>query len=160
MKSKTKVFNVGKYVVAALLVSYVVVLILSDSGSSKSFEEMSAPLIRVLEDTDMVEVNGQGFREFYGINPVDVEGVVMFTGESSLSAQEVLLIQASHLDQVPELVEVIEESLVNRRQSFGYIAPQEVHMIDNAQLTVRGNHVFLAISPRASEFRRVFLANL
>jgi hypothetical protein len=160
MKTKTKVFAVGKFVTAVLLVSYIAVLVLSNSGSSRSFEEVSTPLIRVLEDTDMIEVNGQGFREFYGIDPVDIEGVVMFTGEFNLSAQEVLLIQARHSDQVPELVEVIEESLVNRRQSFGYNAPEEVHWIDNAQLTVRGNHIFLAISPQASEFRRVFLANL
>jgi hypothetical protein len=160
MKLIMKMLTVGKYVTAALLVSYIVVLLLNINGSNKSFEEVSTPLIIVLEETDMVEVNGQGFREFYGIDPGDVAGVVMFVSEFGLSAQEVLLIQASHASQVPELVEVIEESLVDRRQNFGNLAPQEVQLIDNAQLTVRGNHIFLAISPRASEFRRVFVANL
>jgi hypothetical protein len=154
------VVSIGKYVIAVLLLFYIVVLILGISGSNRSFEEVSTPLIRVLEDTDLVEVNGQVFRNLYGINPDDLEGVVMFTGEFRLSAQEVLLIQASHWSQVPEIVEMIEKSLVSRRQSFGRVVPEEVHWIDNAQLTVRGNHIFLAIGPEAAEFRRIFLDNL
>ena len=160
MKSKMSVATVGKYAVAVLLVSYIIILMVTISGTNKSFEEVSAPLIRALEGADLVEINGQGFRNIYGIDPDDLEGVVMFTNAFPLSAEEVLLIQVRHADQVNDVVKVIEESLATRRQSFGGAAPEEVQLIDNAQLTVRGNHIFLAVSPRATELRRIFLDSL
>lgn len=160
MRSKIRVVTIGKYTTTVLLVFYVVTLIVTISGSNRAFEEVSAPLIRALENTDLAPVNGQGFRHAYGINPADLEGVVMFTSTFSMSAEEVLLIQVSNSAQINDVVQVIEESLVTRRQSFAGVAPGEVHWIDNAQLTVRGDYIFLAISPRATELRRVFLDSL
>ena len=160
MKSTNRVFMIGKYTVAVLLFIYIVILMVTISGTNKSFEEVSAPLIRALEGTDLVEINGQGFRNIYGIDPADLEGVVMFTNTFPLSAEEVLLIQVGHADQINDVVQVIEDNLATRRQSFGGVAPEEVHLIDNAQLTVRGDHIFLAVSPRATELRRVFLDSL
>ena len=160
MKSKNKVVTVGKYTATALLVFYIVVLMVTISGTNKSFEEVSGPLIRALEGTELVEVNGQGFRNFYGMDPAVLEGVMMFTNIFPLSAEEVLLIQVNHADQVNEVVQAIEERLATRRQSFGEAAPEEVQLIDNAQLTVRGDHIFLAVSPRATELRRIFLDSL
>ena len=160
MKSENRVVTVGKYTVAVLLVSFIVILMVTISGTSKSFEEVSAPLIRALEGQELVEVNGQGFRNIYGIDPADLEGVVMFTNPFPMSAEEVLLVQVGHADQINDVVQVIEEHLATRRQSFGGVAPEEVHLIDNAQLTVRGDHIFLAVSPRATELRRIFLDSL
>jgi len=150
----------GKIITTVLLISYIIILLVHLSGSNRSFEEVSAPLIRTLENTDLVEVNGQGFRNFYGVNPAELEGVVMFTSTFSLSAEEVLLIQVRHPEQINDLVRTIEESLIDRRKSFGEAAPEQVHYIDNAWLTVRGDYVFLAISPRATELRRIFLDSL
>ena len=160
MKSKIRGVAIGKYATTVLLVFYIIILMATISGSNRAFEEVSAPLIRTLENTDLVEVNGQGFRHVYGINPADLEGVVMFTNTFSLSAEEVLLIQVSHAGQINDVVQAIEESLLARRQNFAGVAPEEVRLIDNAQLTVRGDYIFLAISPRATELRRIFLDSL
>ena len=93
MKSKNrvvmmgKVVMIGKMITTVLLISYILILMVNLSGSNRAFEEVSQPLIRVLENTDLVEVNGQGFRNYYGVNPAELEGVVMFTSPFSLSAE-------------------------------------------------------------------------
>jgi hypothetical protein len=157
MRGKHKIVTIGKYTSLVVILVYIIGLFVWVSGSNRPFDEVSTPLIRTLEATDMVEVNGQGFRRFYGINPADLEGVVMFTSEFRLSAEEVLLIQVQCQEQITEIVHVIEENLAMRRKNFETVAPEEVHWIDNAQLTVRGEHIFLAVGSQATEFRRVFL---
>ena len=160
MRAGNRVATVGKYASLGILLVYIVVLIVGISGSSRPFEEVSAPLRRTLEDTELIEVNGQGFRRFYGINPANLEGVLMFTSEFRLSAEEVLLIQVHYPEQIADIVSIIEESLATRQEAFGNYVPDEVYWIEHAQLTIRGNYIFLGIGEQAEEFRQVFLNSL
>jgi len=160
MRAGNRVATVGKYASLGILLVYIVVLIVSISGTSRSFEEVSAPLRRTLENTELVEVNGQGFRRFYGINPANLDGVLMFTSEFRLSAEEVLLIQVHYPEQIAEIVNIIEESLATRQEAFGNYVPDEVYWIEHAQLTIRGNYIFLAIGEQAMELRQLFLNSL
>ena len=160
MSGRKNFAEIGKYMAIVTAIVYVVFILSGMGGSNKPFEEVASSLRWALENTELIEVNGQGFRHSYGINPAELEGVMMFASEFRLSAEEVLLIEAKDLEQVNQLIERIEEQLLEQRNALGNHAPEEVHYIDNAQLTVRGNHVFLAIGPRATEFRQIFVDSL
>ena len=160
MRRGNRVATVGKYASLVILLVYIVVLIVGISGTSRPFDEVSAPLRRALENTEWVEVNGQGFRRLYGINPAHLEGVLMFTSEFRLSAEELLLIQVHYPEQIAEIVNIIEESLATRQEAFGNYVPDEVYWIENAQLTIRGNYIFLGIGEQAMELRQLFLKSL
>lgn len=160
MRGRKSFAEIGKYTAILLTLIYIIFLLTGMSGSNKPFEDVAAPLQRALENTELIEVNGQGFRHTYGINPAELAGVMMFASEFRLSAEEVLLIEARDSEQVSELLQRIEEQLQDKRNRFGNHAPEEIHYIDNAQLTVRGNHIFLAIGPQATEFRQIFVESL
>jgi len=142
------------------MVLYVAVLLIYTSGSSKSFEAVAAPVKEALASSELQQVDMQGFRRNYQLNPADFDGVMMYASEFRLAADEVLLIRVKSQQQITGVVRVIEERLQSRRQDFDGYVPEQVQLIDQAQLSVRGNYIFLAVGPDAEHYKKIFSNSL
>jgi len=160
MKLRIRFVSVAKYVVLVAIFVYVIMLFVFISGTTRPFEEVTNGIRPAMGGTDLVEINGQGFRRIYGINPATLGGVMMFASEFRLSAEEVLVILVYDQDQIEPIRQTIEERLANQRQEFVDYNEDQVELIDNAQLVIRGNYIFFAVSERAKELRDIFLSSL
>ena len=89
-----------------------------------------------------------------GSNSADYEGVMLYTAESSMSAQEILLVKTKTTEQAEEVKAAVEQRRANRRNDFDGYAPKQVQLLDSAQLKVRGDYIFLAVAPKADELSR------
>lgn len=157
---KLTITEILKYTVTALILIYVVVLMIFASGSTKSFEEVAQNLEKSVTSEALQKADAQGLKRYYGLNGADYEGVLLYTSKSSMSAEEILLVRTKSESQAQDVREAVEKRLENRKNDFDGYAPEQVQLLENAELSVRGNFVFLAVSSDAEKYKDVFSKSL
>ena len=85
---------------------------------------------------------------------------MLYTSESSMSAEEVLLIKVKNEGQMKRVKEAVEKRIANRKNDFEGYAPKEVQLLEQSELSVRGKFLFLAIAPKAAEYKEAFAKSL
>ena len=154
------VAEIAKYVVMAVILVYIVLLMIYTSGSTKSFETIQKAVESVLDTGNLKKADGQGLKRYYGLNSADYDGVMLYTSESSMSAEEVLLIKVKNEGQMKRVKEAVEKRIANRKNDFEGYAPKEVQLLEQSELSVRGKFLFLAIAPKAAEYKEAFAKSL
>ena len=149
-----------KYALVAVIVVYVALLLIFTSGSTKSFAAVEKKVEASLDTKAMKKAGVQGLKRYYGLNSADYEGVMLYTAESSMSAQEILLVKTKTTEQAEEVKAAVEQHRANRRNDFDGYAPDQVQLLDEAQISVRGKIVFYAVSPKAETYKSVFSKSL
>ncbi|MBO5461540.1 MAG: DUF4358 domain-containing protein [Ruminococcus sp.] len=149
-----------KYISVFLLFVFVVWLTVFRSGSTKPFEEVSLAVQSSIFDEELVLKDSQALKKYYGLNSAEYEGVLFYTSEFSMSAKEVVLIKVKDETQVEQVKSAIEARIETRIDSFEGYAPEQVQMLKEAQYVVRGNYIFLAVTPDAEEYKTAFVRSL
>lgn len=155
--SKAGILKLGA---AFLILVYIVLLLIYTSGSTKPFEEVAGAVEPLLDQESLVRQDAQALKRYYGLNSADYEGVLFYSAEFSISAQEVLLIEVKTDQQVQEVRDAIEERLESRKNTFEGYAPEQAQLIRQAQIQVRGRFLFLAVSPEAETLTDAFTKSL
>ncbi|MEE1085662.1 MAG: DUF4358 domain-containing protein [Schaedlerella sp.] len=155
-----KGIGIGKYLSFLALISFVVWLTVSRSGSTKPFEEVSQAVQECVEDEDLELKDSQAFKKYYGLNSADYEGVLLYTSDFTMSAKEVLLVKVKNDVQAKEVKSAIEDRLESRKSSFEGYVPEQVQLLEQAEYEVRENYIFLAVTPEAEIYRQVFERSL
>lgn len=149
-----------KYVVSVLIVAFIVVLMLYTSGSSKSFDEIKKSVVGALDKSNLQERDTASFKRDTGLNAADYSAVMYYASDSNISAEEVLLIEVKSKEQIQDVREAIERRIEGRINDFDGYAPEEVKMLEDAKLSVRGEYIFLAVAPKAEEYLTAFWNSL
>lgn len=151
---------IGKWILVVLLVVYAVLLLWYTSGSTKPFETVSGAVEHSLRTENLAKKDGQALKRYYGLNSADYNGVLYYSSESSISAEEVLMIEAKSEAQVQTIRDAVETRLSNRKADFSEYAPKQAMMIEQAVILVRGKYIFVAVSPDAQEYADIFTKSL
>ena len=144
-----------KYALVAVIVVYVALLLIFTSGSTKSFAAVEKKVEASLDTKAMKKAGVQGLKRYYGLNSADYEGVMLYTAESSMSAQEILLVKTKTTEQAEEVKAAVEQRRANRRNDFDGYAP--VLSEDGKPPYPGGCH---AVSPKAETYKSVFSKSL
>lgn len=152
--------EVMKYVIAVLILGYVAVILLFTGGSSKPFDEVAGRVEASLDSGSLSKQSGQALKRYYGLNSADYKGAMLYSSDASISVEEVLLIEAKNEAQTAEIREAVERRIEQRRNDFDGYAPEQVQLLENAQVLVRGRFVFMAVSPDAEQYRTAFVNSL
>lgn len=149
-----------RYAAVLMILCYVGLLLIYASGSTRSFEEVSAAVEASLDTEALVKMDTQALKRYYGLNSADYEGVLFYSSEFSISAEEVLLLEVRQEQQVQEVRDAIARRLESRKDTFEEYAPQQVQLVEEAQVQVRGKFIFLVISPEAETYVSTFADSL
>ncbi len=68
-----------------------------------------------------------------------------YASPSSVSAAEVLLIQVKNESQTDAVTDAIEKRKAQRMEDFEGYLPEEVKLLEDAQLSIRGRYLFCSI---------------
>ncbi len=147
---------VWKYIFAGCIIIYTALVFVYMSGSDRPFKEVKQAVEKKIDTEHMKDVSSQGLKRYYGLNGADYDGVMMYVSTSSMSAEEVLVVKAKNTEQARELEDAIEKRIEERKNVFEGYAPEQVKMLKEAQKSVRGTYVFLAISPDSNSYREAF----
>lgn len=149
-----------KYVVSALILAFIVALMLYTSGSNRPFDEIKQSVENALDKSNLKERDTASFKRDMGLNAADYAGVMYYASESNVSTEEVLLIKVKNDDQIQEVTAAIEERIEGRINDFDGYAPEEVKLLEDAKMSVRGRYIFLAVAPKADEYLAAFSRSL
>ena len=148
--------EVLKYIIAGIILIYIVILLIFTSGSTKSFSEVRKKVEKAISQEELQQESGQKFKRYYGLNAADYEGVMLYSAKSSMSAEEILLVKTKTDEQVKEVERAIEKRLEKRMLDFEGYAPEQVRMLEQAQISVRGKFVLCVVSPKVSVYVTAF----
>lgn len=152
--------DIFKYIMAFLLLLYVVLLLIYTSGSTKSFEEVAGNVEANLNNDSIVKMNTQALKRYYGLNSADYDGVILYMSKESISAEELLMVKAENDRQIQKIKEAVQERIDDRKNSFEAIAPEQVKVLDKARVLVRGKFVFFVVSEDAQVYIDLFTGSL
>ena len=151
-----KLYPVLKYVSVLLILAYIVVLMLYASGSKKAFKEVEASVSQVLDADELTQMDEQMLKRNFRLNSADYSGVMYYSSESSISAEEVLMIRVKSTKQIEKVTDAITERKKERIADFDEYLPEQVKLLEDSQESVRGKYIFFAVSKKAADYRAVF----
>lgn len=149
-----------KYVVSAMIIAYITVLMIFTSGSTKPFDKIEKAVESSLDTENLKKADVQGLKRYYGLNGADYDGVMLYSSEKSMSTEEVLLIKVKNEGQMQRVKDAVQKRIENRKNDFEGYAPEQVKLLEQAQLSVRGKYLFLAIAPKAEAYKDAFANSL
>lgn len=152
--------GIYKYITALALLSYVVFLFIYSGGSTKSFEEVAGNVEAGLKTESLVKQNVQALKRYYGLNGADYEGAALYMAEDSISAEEILMVKTKNDRQVHMVQDAVRERVDSRKSSFENVSPEQVKILDKAQVLVRGRYIFFVASKDAREYADLFTGSL
>ncbi len=152
--------DVWKYIFLAALVVFVVLMFVFNSDSNKPFSEVEASIESRIDSSSLVWGNEQTLKQDYGLDAADYEGVMLYVSVNYLEAQELLLVEVKDDEQLLEVEEAIDKRIENRRNDFEGYLPEQVLLLDDAIVTIRGNYIFLVISEDAEAYQQAFIQGL
>ncbi|MDD2979324.1 MAG: DUF4358 domain-containing protein [Hespellia sp.] len=152
--------EIGKYVITALMLGYVVFLLLGTGGSTKAFDKVEKSVENGIQVDTLTKASRQEIKRYYGLNSADYEGVMLYVSNSSTSAEETLLVEVKEEKQLQEVEQAIQARIANRKAAFDGYAQNQVDLLDNAVTYVRGRFIFFTVSKDASANKKVFTHSL
>ncbi len=152
--------HIMKFVVLILIIGFVILLMLYASDSNKSFEEVSESVEDSLDTGSLTVQDAAAFKRKFGLNAADYTGVLYYSSEAAMSAEEVLLVKVKTDSQVQEVVDAVNDRIDSRISDFEGYLPDEVKLLEDAGQSVRGTFVFYVCSPDADDYLSVFSSSL
>lgn len=149
-----------KYAVVLVIIVYVCLLLHYVGGSNQKFSKVAAKMEKVVDTEKLKDAGEQGLKRYYGLNAADYEGIFCYVATTSMSAQELLVVKVREESQVQEVEAAVERRLANRKNDFSGYAPKQVELLENAEISIRGKYIFMAVSPKASLYRDTFAKSL
>lgn len=157
---KQKIISIMRYVTFVLIILFVVLLLLFTSGSNKPFEDIKRSVESVLDTTNLKKQDSSDLKRKMGLNEADYAGVMYYSSEFSISAEEVLLVKVKKNAQVSEVLDAIENRIESRKEDFEGYAPEVIQLLDDSKQSVRGKYILYVCAPKADEYMAAFNKSL
>ena len=131
------------------------------TGCTKVNDNLSASDIqKSIVDTGLVkkmeETGTKGLKRYYGLNAGDFDSVVLYTPESSMEVDEMLIVKVKDKSQIEGLEDTIDNRVNSQLQSFGSYGPEQCALLNNYELKTEGRYVFFAVSKNAEDLKEAF----
>ena len=138
-----------------------VCICISLTGCTKVNENLSAKDIqKSIVETGLVknmeETGSKGLKRYYELNSSDFDSVVLYTPESSMEVDEMLIVQFKDTSQIDGLEDTIDNRVTSQLQSFGSYGPEQCGLLNNYELKTEGKYVFFAVSENAEKLKEAF----
>ena len=104
----------------------------------------------------MEETGSKGLKRYYGLNSSDFDSVVLYTPESSMEVDEMLIVKVKDKSQIEGLEDTIDNRVNSQLQSFGSYGPEQCGLLNNYELKTEGKYVFFAVAENAEKLKEAF----
>lgn len=161
MKIKNIIFTIIRILLVVALIGAIVFFIFLKKTESKvDFATVKTAVANSIHSDRMEESTGRFLKKYYGLNPEDYEGVLLFAPVSNMDAEEVLLIKCKNSEQSASLEDVITERQQTKEHTYEGYAPEQYALCQNYILDNQGNYIIFIVSPEAGKIDAAFKESL
>lgn len=126
-----------------------------------TLEELTAPMEEILkENTGWEEKGVQELRKYYGISGAEIESFCLYLPASNMDASELLVLVMKEESQGEEIRKEMEERLENQKKVFESYGVDQMKLLNDARVCIRGRYALFVSSESAGELEKQFLAVL
>lgn len=157
MRSNAFLYEIGRWV--AVIAGLVILLVLfgGNSVSGADPQEVAQAVTDVIDMENMQLADNQMVKRFYGLDPADYEGCVLYYPNTNMMAEEVLIVKLKDISQQQTVSDAIETRLQTQKNTFeGYGVEQFDLLTNHAVVELRGNYVLFVVSDHAEAARKAF----
>ena len=142
--------------VAALIVFVIVLCATKSGGTEKSIEEISAPVIKVLQKDRMTKKsNADAIKEF-GIDVSKAEGITYYANDNIMDVSEMLIVKLKNPDDAEEYETAIKKRIEERKNLYKSYAPEEYALLEESVVYSNGNALFYCTAKNSNELFEAF----
>ena len=149
-----KYFTYIKAGLTILLLVFIIVDLSGGSFSKADIETVAANTVKAAGMSDMTQAPGRMVKRFYGLNPKDYEGVVLYAPKDNMDAQELLIVKLKDISQQKSVEEAIQERLDTQLKSFEGYGAEQVALLNKHELALEGNYIFYMVGEKAQVARK------
>lgn len=149
-----------RYLLIAGLLVAVIVMLAGRRPSSVPFEQVSAEVAGRISSDHISKSSARYLKKNFGLNADDYDGVLIYTPNTNMSAEEVLLIRLKDLSQSDEVTGAIEERIASQYRIFEGYAPDQVALLDRSVVDVQANYILYIVGDDAGSIDEVFRKSL
>ncbi|MEE1086613.1 MAG: DUF4358 domain-containing protein [Schaedlerella sp.] len=146
------------------LVLLLFVFIMFDVGSDKisdaEFDVVKAEVNKVSGFAEVPEAENRLIKRFYGLDPNEYEGIVLYAPQDDMAVEEMLLVKLKDISQQESVQAAIEKRLDTQLTSFEGYGAEQVAMLNKHVLSVEGNYIFYMVGENTQKAQKVFLDSL
>lgn len=157
MRSNAFLYEIGRWV--AVIAGLVILLVLfgGNSVSGADPQEVAQAVTDVIDMENMQLADNQMVKRFYGLDPADYEGCILYYPNTNMMAEEVLIVKLKDISQQQTVSDAIETRLQTQKNTFeGYGVEQFDLLTNHAVVELRGNYVLFVVSDHAEAARKAF----
>ena len=157
MRSNAFLYEIGRW--AAVIAGLVILLVLfgGNSVSGADPQEVAQAVTDVIDMENMQLADNQMVKRFYGLDPADYEGCVLYYPNTNMMAEEVLIVKLKDISQQQTVSDAVEARLQTQKNTFeGYGVEQFDLLTNHAVVELRGNYVLFVVSDHAEAARKAF----
>ena len=157
MRSNAFLYEIGRW--AAVIAGLVILLVLfgGNSVSGADPREVAEAVTSAIDMENMQLADNQMVKRFYGLDPADYEGCILYYPNTNMMAEEVLIVKLKDISQQQTVSDAIEARLQTQKNTFeGYGVEQFDLLTNHAVVELRGNYVLFVVSDHAEAARKAF----
>ena len=115
---------------------------------------------QAMDLTGMRQADAQLLRRLYGLNGGELAGWALWTSEDNMAVEELLLAECVSEAQAEQVWEALEARRSTQIQNFEGYGPEQVRLLEDSIMEVRGVYVLFVVSEQAREVKDAFLSVL
>ena len=157
MRSNAFLYEIGRW--AAVIAGLVILLVLfgGNSVSGADPQEVAEAVTSAIDMENMQLADNQMVKRFYGLDPADYEGCILYYPNTNMMAEEVLIVKLKDISQQQTVSDAIAARLQTQKNTFeGYGVEQFDLLTNHAVVELRGNYVLFVVSDHAEAARKAF----
>lgn len=149
-----------KIALVVLLLGFIVFDMRRDPISNAQIDTVEKAVVSVSDFKDASPSENRMVRRFYGLNPKDYEGAILYAPSDNMDAKELFLIKLTDVSQSEAVQDAIEERLDTQKKSFEGYGAEQTRLLNDHVLEVKGNYILYYVGENTSKVRQAFLDSL
>ncbi|HBI93817.1 MAG TPA: hypothetical protein DDY58_16115 [Terrisporobacter glycolicus] len=152
--------NLKKKLLVATFLITTVITVGCGVNNDQSVDQIETEMKQEVKFDKMKKGDSKSLKRFYKLNANDYDGVILYTPQSTMDVNEVLMVKVKDESQIQSLEDSIDSRVNYQLESFSGYGPEQCALVDNYELKSKGNFVFFAISENAQQIKEAFLDSI
>lgn len=152
--------NLKKKLLMATFLITTVITVGCGVNNDQSVDKIETEMKQEVKFDKMKKGDSKSLKRFYKLNANDYDGVILYTPQSTMDVNEVLIVKVKDESQIQSLEDSIDSRVNYQLESFSGYGPEQCALVDNYELKSKGNFVFFAISENAQQIKEAFLDSI
>ena len=119
-------------------------------------EEIEQQLLENTELADMSKCGNRTLMQFYGLDYAQFDEYLYYKSSKALSVDELLIVKAKAASDLDGAKDAAESRIQSQLKTYEGYGPEQVAMLKNAIVIVRGNYLFCCVADAPERYKEVF----